>query len=429
LIIQGQNGGEGEGGDVYVWGGDSNIDGGDIKIYAGDADGVSSGYGGYVNIAGGSGYNQGGEVNITAGSSSAYTGGDVTIRAGTGAMVNGNINLYTNNTANQWIFGSDGHLTLPTGAQIVSDVTFTGVVTFSSTATYVNSTNTVYTDNLLELHTHPTGIGGAWDVDDGNDIGFRFHYYNGTDTNAALVLANDTKYLEWYSSGTETNGAFTGTYGTFKTGSIKLNDTTSSTNVTSGALTVAGGVGVSGDVYATALYDNNRRVATLPKYYQFNFTQFAIPITSPDYLVAQSVVGVMPVTSATILTVDADTVYDFEIMFTISQTGGQGPGSTNFGFELIGGATISFITMAAGRNGSGVYNSRTNPGTASAGNSNGTYRVVGTVGFGTGGIINPYTQFAGAPAPGGSGIYMMSGTTVRLTPVGKTSTFVTTVTI
>ena len=39
IIVQGQRAyGNAEGGDIYLWGGDSQVNGGDIKIYAGDAD-------------------------------------------------------------------------------------------------------------------------------------------------------------------------------------------------------------------------------------------------------------------------------------------------------------------------------------------------------------------------------------------------------
>jgi len=112
-----------------------------------------------------------------------------------------------------------------TGGTVPNAVTFSGAVTFNGTATYVLSTNTVYTDNILEIHTTASGVTGLWTYDDGKDIGFRFHYYGaGADQNAALILANDTKYLEWYGTGAESNtGTFTGaTYGTIKTGNIFL---------------------------------------------------------------------------------------------------------------------------------------------------------------------------------------------------------------
>jgi hypothetical protein len=146
------------------------------------------------------------------------------------------------------IFASGGLTVDSTGP-----VLFKGPVTFGGTATYVLSTNTFYTDNILEMHTPPGGVYSPWFSDDGKDIGFRFHYYtNSTDTNAALVLANDTKYLEWYNSGAESSlGSFnTATYGTFKTGAIKLaGGTANAGNTSTGDLTVLGGVGIGGSVY------------------------------------------------------------------------------------------------------------------------------------------------------------------------------------
>ena len=133
---------------------------------------------------------------------------------------------------------------------VVEDAVFDGNVWFNGPTTNVLSTNTVYTDNLINLHIPPDGVYGAWTGDDGKDIGFVFHYYNGADQNAGLVLANDTHYLEFYDQGaTGTNVVSDGRYGTFKTGSIKLADTTASTNTGSGALTVEGGVGIGGDVW------------------------------------------------------------------------------------------------------------------------------------------------------------------------------------
>ena len=104
------------------------------------------------------------------------------------------------------------------------------------------------------MHTPPAGVYTPWFADDGKDIGFRFHYYaNSTDTNAALILANDTKYLEWYSAGAESaSGVFTGstTYGVFRTGGIKLvGGAVNSGNTSSGDLTVLGGVGVGNNLY------------------------------------------------------------------------------------------------------------------------------------------------------------------------------------
>ena len=94
LIIQGQRGnGTGEGGDVYVWGGDADTNGGDIKIYAGDADNVAAGSGGYVNIDGGAGFDDGGGITLTGGISANGYGGTVNITGGSGELGGGAASL------------------------------------------------------------------------------------------------------------------------------------------------------------------------------------------------------------------------------------------------------------------------------------------------------------------------------------------------
>jgi hypothetical protein len=129
---------------------------------------------------------------------------------------------------------------------------FKDTVTFNGTATYVYSTNTVLTDNILNLHTPPGGIGAAWATNDGKDIGFVFHNYLSGDNDAFLGWSNNNGYLEWYSTGTEaTSGVFTpGQYGIFKTGGIILTNTTASNSTNTGALIVEGGVGIGGSIYA-----------------------------------------------------------------------------------------------------------------------------------------------------------------------------------
>jgi hypothetical protein len=110
LIIQGQRAqGGGEGGDVYLWGGDADINGGDIKIYAGDADSNESGNGGYINIDAGNGHDNGGQVSISAGNSSVQ-GGNVNIRAG---YPSGNVVIDANGGSQSWNFKSDGTVSLP----------------------------------------------------------------------------------------------------------------------------------------------------------------------------------------------------------------------------------------------------------------------------------------------------------------------------
>jgi hypothetical protein len=111
LIIQGQRAqGGGEGGDVYLWGGDADTNGGDIKIYAGDADSNESGQGGYVNIDAGNGHNQGGQVSISAGNSTLQ-GGSVNISAGYPSGI-----VAINTDGSRWEFKPDGKVFLPMSA-------------------------------------------------------------------------------------------------------------------------------------------------------------------------------------------------------------------------------------------------------------------------------------------------------------------------
>ena len=197
-----------------------------------------------------------GDLYADSTSTAAVAGG------GTGAVrVAGGVyigdNLIVNSTASDTSTNTTNALYVAGGAwidktlHVVGQAVFDNDVYFNGATTYVYSTNTVYTDNIINLHTPPGGVNDLWYGDDGKDVGFLFHYFNSTDTNAALVLANDTHYLEWFQSGDHSNPAHfnSGTYGTFKTGSVKLVDTTAATNTYSGALTVEGGVGIGGDVY------------------------------------------------------------------------------------------------------------------------------------------------------------------------------------
>ena len=134
-------------------------------------------------------------------------------------MSTGTVILKTDisSSTSTWTFGTDSTLTFPdstiqttawTPSNISQNVTFTGNVTFNNTATYVSSTNTVYTDNILEIHAPPGGLPGNWTLNDGKDIGLRFHYYDGTSTNAALYMDNGDWRLKWAINAVETGTQF-----------------------------------------------------------------------------------------------------------------------------------------------------------------------------------------------------------------------------
>jgi len=183
-------------------------------------------------------------------------------QAGAGAVqVSGGVyianNLVVNGSGSSTSTTATNALVVTGGANIGKNLIvggptiFQDTVTFNGTATYVYSTNTYYTDNIIEIHTPPGGVYSNWEYDDGKDIGFRFHYYaNSTDTNAALVLADDTKMLEWYGSGAESStGTFAGAaYGGIKTGYMYLVTATNATSASTGALQLRnGGLGVALD--------------------------------------------------------------------------------------------------------------------------------------------------------------------------------------
>ena len=224
---------------------------------------------GYTNLSGGATLSAatvtnnlavGGTLGVTGVTSiqdttAATTNGLGALTVAGGAYV-GN-NLIVNSTAWNTTTNTSNALYVKGGGWfekslvVEGDALFKSNVVFSGTATYVFSTNTQYTDNLLDLHVPPGGLLEPWTVDDGKDIGHVYHYYKGADKRAFLGLANDTGWLEWYDNGTEGLGVFTGTsYGTFNTGDIVLTGTTNATSTVTGALRVAGGAGFGLDVYA-----------------------------------------------------------------------------------------------------------------------------------------------------------------------------------
>ena len=168
IIIQGQRGnGTGEGGDVYIWGGDADTNGGDIKIYAGDADNVSTGTGGNIHISSASGYDIGGELALSAGNSSAGAGGDVSIRAGTGGAVSGNVLIYTNNGSNIWAFSNSGNLSAPGSITAAGNVTAGNIITSGSSGNIFGAN--VISGTTLSAITNVIGGSGVADfVSTGN---------------------------------------------------------------------------------------------------------------------------------------------------------------------------------------------------------------------------------------------------------------------
>jgi len=299
------------------------------------------------------------------------------------------------------------------GLTVNGTVTFNSGVIFNGTATTIASTNTLYTDNIINIHTPPTGLNTPWFVDDLKDIGFVFHYYkNSTDTNAALVLANDTKNLEWYGSGVEdvTGSISSGVYGTFKTGAVLLDNTTGAHNATSGALQVKGGVGVAGgmfvtgrvtattfigaftgDLYGSAYYATNLNYGTpgqVPYQIDDSYTGFFGPGTDGQILVSAGTTSTGPVYTNTSSIYIADAVVATNIR---AGTAGQVPYQTGAGAtSFYGPGTAGQLLMSAGAsapvytNTSSIYVNRAVSADSATGSAGSVANAL-TIGSGLGG--------------------------------------------
>jgi hypothetical protein len=120
----------------------------------------------------------------------------------------GNI-VFSDTTVQTTAFTTSGSYTWANTQTFSNTVTFNGNINVNGNTNYFSSNNIVYTDALVEVHAPPGGVGNTWTTNDTNDIGLRFHYYNGADKNAGLFLDNGTWRLKWVVDGTETAGQFT----------------------------------------------------------------------------------------------------------------------------------------------------------------------------------------------------------------------------
>lgn len=149
-----------------------------------------------------------------------------------------------------------GGLAVGANSYVGGNLTVQGNLSVLGTTTTIDSQNLTVNDSIIELHTFANLA--ALSSDDGRDIGTRFHYYKASDKQAFLGWSNDSQFLEWYALGSETNGTFSGTYGTFKMGELWATNSTVSTSQTTGAVRVVGGVGIGGRLTANnAVVDNN----------------------------------------------------------------------------------------------------------------------------------------------------------------------------
>ena len=188
--------------------------------------------------------------NTPVGSSTPNTGAFTTLTAG---------GLTTVTDTTQSTTSADGALVISGGTGIAKNlnvggnVVITGNLTVNGTQTIIGTTDLAITDAVINLHTFANLA--PLTTNDGKDIGIKMHYYDGQDSHAALIRDNATGALEWYARGIEGSGnVFQGNaYGVIKTGEFFASNTTAATNTTTGALRVAGGAGIAGDVYAGSI--------------------------------------------------------------------------------------------------------------------------------------------------------------------------------
>lgn len=195
IIIQGQRAtGNGEGGDVYLWGGDAQTNGGDIKIYAGDADSGSTGQGGYVNIDGGSGYDNGGDVSINAGNSTT-NGGNIFISGGYGGAQGGSVQIGVSGGAHNTIFHHDGGITIPLGPGIlknVQSVSTGGLPPINITGNVVFADANAAGDHITLLLPTPIATGIEITVKNINSGGYTVNVIASTDESVAIEALDGT---------------------------------------------------------------------------------------------------------------------------------------------------------------------------------------------------------------------------------------------
>jgi hypothetical protein len=146
---------------------------------------------------------------------------------------------------------------------VVGNLTVTNSLTLLGNTYTITSEDLTVVDSVIELHTQSNLAPLA--SDDGKDIGFKFHYFKTQDEHAFLGWANDSGYLEWYDSGREGVGnVFSGnTYGTIKAGGAYFANSTPSTSTTTGALRVAGGVGIAGNLYIANTGDVSANIGAI----------------------------------------------------------------------------------------------------------------------------------------------------------------------
>jgi len=209
-----------------------------VDVNASTVDIVTSGGGDGLTVTTGTTQVNSNTVNVIGKNGTA----DATVNI-TGVLNVDNLRLDGNT-----IYSTDGTNTLyldPAPMNNVGGVVvIRGDLQVDGTTTTINSTQVTIDDPIFVLggDTTPTS-------DDNLDRGIEFQWHNGTAAKLGFFGFDDSaSEFVFFPDATDTAGVLTGTNGNAAFGKLRLTDTTASTTTTTGAFTVAGGVGISGQL-------------------------------------------------------------------------------------------------------------------------------------------------------------------------------------
>ena len=151
----------------------------------------------------------------------------------------------------------EGGISAKKNVRIGGNLFVTGDMTVFGTVTTVDSTTLLIQDPTIAIG------GGANNAvlisNDDKDRGLVLRYYDGADRNGFIGYDNSTQRFVYLLDATESAGnVFSGTLGTGQFGELIVSNTTVSSSQITGAVVVAGGVGIGGKLTANnAVIDNN----------------------------------------------------------------------------------------------------------------------------------------------------------------------------
>jgi hypothetical protein len=162
------------------------------------------------------------------------------------------------NTSNVLIRHTTPTISATTGALVVSggagiggnvwvagSLSVVGNLSVLGNTITIGSNNLTVTDSIIDLHS-PADL-QPLTVNDGRDIGIRFHYYKTNDRHTFLGWRNATETLTYYQDAEEAAGVITGTLGNVQLGSVYISNATVASSTTTGAVVITGGLGIGGN--------------------------------------------------------------------------------------------------------------------------------------------------------------------------------------